>query len=57
MLGVDVSSHYALPAALFLVFTGFLAVATFPTISLKGFTIPSRFQSLIFFSIASVFYL
>lgn len=54
MLGVDVAAHYALPAAVFLVFSGGLAVATFPTISLKGFTFPSRFQSVIFFGIAMV---
>lgn len=52
MLGVDVPTNYPIPTALFLVFTGGLAVATFPTISLKGAKIPIRFQSLTFFGIA-----
>lgn len=54
MLGVDVPGQYAGYAAFFLVVTGLLAVATFPTIALKGFTIPGRLQSVALFAIAVV---
>lgn len=52
MLDVDVAANYALPAAIFLMFTSFLAVATFPTVSLKQLKIPSNMQYVVVFAIA-----
>ncbi len=52
MLGVEITGGYATLTAAFLVFVGLLAVGTFATPSLKGFTIPRKFQSIIFFGIA-----
>ena len=44
MAGVNVAEYYAVPAIIFVVVCAGLAVATFPTISLKGITFPASLR-------------
>lgn len=47
MLGIDVAERFSYSAAGFLVGCGILAVCTFPTVSIKGVSVPERYQFLL----------
>ena len=52
MLGIEVTEDFAVPAAVYLMFCGLLAIGNFPTYSIKSISVPEKFQFLLMLIVA-----